>query len=134
MKKSSAFRTPLHRVRGLGSAHDGTRHFIWQRLTALILIPLTVWFVYSLLHMATLDDSHALAQWVADGFNAALLIALLAAGFYHAAIGMQVIIEDYFHCHCTKITALILNVVLLSGLALVSILAVLKLHFTGGVA
>jgi len=128
----SELRTPLAKVRGLGSAKDGTEHFIWQRITAIVLIPLTLWFVWSLLDLAVHSDQIKIALWLSSGFNATALIVMLIALFYHAKLGLQVIIEDYIHAPLYKYSCLLLNIVLMYGFAAISVLAVLKLHFRVG--
>lgn len=126
--KFSEVRTPLAKVRGWGSAHDGTSHFLWQRITALALIPLSLWFVWSVLHLATGVNRVELIHWLSSGIHAVALIMLLAAVFYHAKLGIQVIIEDYVHAPALKVASLLLNLFIMYGLAALSILAVLKLH------
>ncbi len=87
---------PLARVRGLGSAKDGTGHWWMQRVTAVALVPLLLWFVFSL---TTLDlQSHAAVQaWAGRPINAALLVLMLVAVFHHGLLGIQVVVEDYIH-------------------------------------
>lgn len=126
MSKSD-LRSPLAVVRGLGSAKEGTHHFIMQRVTAIALIPLTWWFISSVLKIALNPDPHALMHWFASGLNAAALILMLVALFWHAKIGLQVIIEDYLHCSCLKIAALLANTFIMVAFAVISILAVVKL-------
>lgn len=90
------FRTPLKTARGLGSAKAGVHHFAVQRVTAIALVFLAcwfVWFVIGLMHADYLTASDA----VAKPWNATLLIAFLVAMFWHAQLGLQVIIEDYLH-------------------------------------
>ncbi len=90
------FRTPLKTARGLGSAKTGVHHFAVQRVTAVALVFLAcwfVWFVIGLMHADYLTASDA----VAKPWNATLLIAFLVAMFWHAQLGLQVIIEDYLH-------------------------------------
>jgi succinate dehydrogenase / fumarate reductase, membrane anchor subunit len=127
--KSSDLRTPLGRVRGLGSAKSGTSHFLWQRVTAAVLIPLSLWFVYSLLYTVSHLDEEGVAQWLGSSLNASALIFMLLALFYHAALGVQMVIEDYIHGHGAKLAALLLNVAVMSIFTVISILAVLRLHF-----
>ena len=120
------YRTPLKDVRGLGSAKEGTHHFIVQRLTALALIPLACWFLYfvvGLMHADYLTASDA----VAKPWNAMLLIAFLVAMFWHAQLGMQVVIEDYVHSHGLALTAQIaVYFVCILG-ALASVFAVVRI-------
>jgi len=89
-------RTPLKNVRGLGTARSGTHHFTVQRITAVALVPLALWFVWFALSLIHLDyaGAHAL---VARPFNAVLLIAFVLSVFWHAQLGLQVVIEDYVH-------------------------------------
>lgn len=101
-------RTPLNRVRGLGSAHAGTGHFWLQRLTAIANIPLTLYFVFLI---ATLSGrSHAaVTAALGDPLVALLLIAAILSITLHMRVGMQVIIEDYIHDEGLKITLVVLN-------------------------
>ena len=123
---SSRYRTPLKDVRGLGSAKQGTHHFIVQRLTAIALILLACWFLYfvvGLMHADYLTASDA----VAKPWNAMLLIAFLVTMFWHAQLGMQVVIEDYVHSHGLALTAQIaVYFVCILG-ALASVFAVVRI-------
>ena len=96
-----SLRTPLGRVRGLGSAKEGTAHWWAQRLTALALIPLVLWFVVSLIVM-TGAGHEAVAEWLRDPVSAVLMLLLILAGFHHAQLGMQVVVEDYVHAEWLK--------------------------------
>lgn len=122
-------RTPLARARGLGSARDGTSHWWWQRLTAVALIPLSVWFVYSLFDMIINGDHESVITWLSAPIPAMLMVLLLVALFYHAKLGMQVIIEDYVHTEPFKIFLLLTNAFLMFIMAMTSIFAVVKIHF-----
>ena len=98
------YRTPLKDVRGLGSAKEGTHHFFVQRLTAVALIALACWFLYfvvGLMHADYLTASDAVAR----PWNATLLIAFLVAMFWHAQLGVQVVIEDYVRSHGLALVA-----------------------------
>ncbi|MFL9582277.1 succinate dehydrogenase, hydrophobic membrane anchor protein [Stenotrophomonas sp. AB1(2024)] len=90
------FRTPLKNVRGLGAAKTGTEHFVLQRLTATALIPLTLWFLVFVLSLINADYVTA-ADAVSKPWNAVLLVGFLVAMFWHAQIGLQVVLEDYIH-------------------------------------
>jgi succinate dehydrogenase / fumarate reductase membrane anchor subunit len=100
----SDFRTPLKRARGLGSAKDGTHHFIVQRLTAVALVPLVVWIVF--LALALLHADYAQARAILHHpFAAIWLSAFVIATFWHAQLGLQVVIEDYVHARWLEIAA-----------------------------
>ena len=88
-------RTPLNRVRGLGSAKEGADHFWRQRLTALLLIPLVLWVGFSIAAIPT--DHATLVSWVQQPLVTVLLLLLILSVFYHAQLGLQVVIEDYVH-------------------------------------
>jgi succinate dehydrogenase / fumarate reductase membrane anchor subunit len=118
-------RTPLAKVRGLGSARHGTHHFWYQRLSAVALVPLTLWATASMLRLTSTDHA-AVSAWMSIPFNALLLLLLIAALFYHAQLGVQVVIEDYIDSEWQKLSCIILIkfLALLGGTA--SALAVLK--------
>src|SRR5690606_5979046 len=82
-------RTPLGRVRGLGSAKEGSHHWWMQRVTAVALVPLTLWFVASLLCLAGADHAPA-ADWLASPLTAVLMLLLIVATFHHLQLGVQV--------------------------------------------
>ena len=90
-----SLRTPLGRVRGLGSAKSGYHHWWMQRLTAVALVPLSLWFVVSLLSVSSEADLATLQAWASNPLTTALLVGLIVATFYHAALGLQVVYEDY---------------------------------------
>jgi succinate dehydrogenase / fumarate reductase membrane anchor subunit len=123
-----SLKTDLARVRGLGSAKDGTHHFWHQRLTAIALIPLSIWFVTALLCMFSANHADVV-EWIAAPHVTTLMVALVAALYYHIKLGMQTVIEDYIHTEWLKFTCVIaLNLgVLLCGL--ISIVAILKISF-----
>jgi succinate dehydrogenase / fumarate reductase membrane anchor subunit len=125
-----SYRTPLGRVRGLGSAKEGVAHWWAQRLTALALVPLVLWFVASLLSMIGADQA-AVKAWLGEPLPAVLAVLLIGATFHHAQLGLQVVIEDYVHGRGAKLALIILvkfAALLLGGLG---IFAVLKLAFGG---
>ena len=125
-----SLRTPLAKARGLGSAKDGTHHFWLQRLTAVALIPLTVWFALSIASLATAGQAEVLA-WMKSPLSAILMLSFIMAGFWHMKLGLQVVIEDYVHTESTKITCLILNNLIAIFLALAAFLSVLKMLLGG---
>jgi succinate dehydrogenase / fumarate reductase membrane anchor subunit len=120
------FRSPLGKARGLGSAKDGTHHWWMQRVTALALIPLAIWFVASVVALAGKDHA-AFVAWAKNPFVATLLVLLIAATFHHAQLGVQVVIEDYVHHEGTKVVSILLVkglAVLLAGIGIVSVLRI----------
>ncbi len=99
------FQTPLAKVRGLGSAKAGTGHFLMQRITAITLIPLSLWMVSFTKHL--LDASHEeMIVWLTGPWDTALAIVWVVATFYHSALGLQVVIEDYVHTEWMKISSI----------------------------
>ena len=99
-----SLRNPLARARGLGSAKQGVHHWWMQRVSAIALVPLSVWFVASLIAVAG-GDHAAVAAWIGQPVTAVLLILTLIATFYHAALGLQVVYEDYIGSHLLRIAA-----------------------------
>lgn len=93
---NSKFRTPLKNVRGLGSAKSGTEHFIHQRLTATALVVLSIWFLCMVLSLIGADYVTAVSI-VSKPWNAIALVGFLVAMFWHAQLGLQVVLEDYIH-------------------------------------
>lgn len=122
-------RTPLAKARGLGSAKEGVSHWWWQRVTAIALIPLTGWFVYSILTQVVHGDHESTALWLSAPIPAILMVLLIVSLFYHAKLGVQVIIEDYVTKDCLKIFMLLLNKFLMFVMALVCLFAIVKIHF-----
>jgi len=95
-RSNNNLRNPLKTARGLGSAKDGTHHFIVQRITAVALVLLSVYVVWLVVSLIGGDYASVRAA-VAQPWNAVLLVAFLIAMFWHAQLGIQVIIEDYVH-------------------------------------
>jgi succinate dehydrogenase / fumarate reductase membrane anchor subunit len=121
-------RTPLARVRGLGSAKTGTAHFWHQRLTAVANVPLTIAFV--LIVVALLGRNHAAAQQILGTPLVAIVMLLFIGSItYHMRIGMQVIIEDYVHEETAKLALIMLNTFFAVAVALASAYAIFKLSF-----
>jgi len=127
-KAAGDFRSDLGRVRGLGSAKEGVRHWWMQRLSAIALVPLTIWFVASLIcHTGAGYD--AVSAWLASPVIFGLMLLLVTATFYHAALGLQVIIEDYVHREGAKIAALLLMKSACAVLALAAVVSLLVIAF-----
>ncbi len=117
--------TPLSRVKGLGSAKEGTTHFWHQRLTALILIPLVLWFGFSIASMPV--EHVTLTGWVQQPAVAIALILLILSTFYHAQLGLQIVIEDYVSTHSTRTASILLSNLMCLLFAIIGVVAVLKI-------
>lgn len=132
MLSKSSMRTDTKRVRGLGTAHSGTGHFWLQRLSALALIPVSVWFLASIIGtFLTTSDMRDAAMWFQNPIHAGLMLIFVLALAIHAKLGIQVIIEDYVHCEAKKIALLIFNSAAMLIFALAGIFAIAHLHFIG---
>jgi succinate dehydrogenase / fumarate reductase membrane anchor subunit len=116
----------LRRVSQLGSARDGLGEWRLQRATALALIPLGLYFVASMVRLATSDQMTA-AQWLGSPAPALLTILMLAAGFAHAVVGLRSVLLDYVHTRARLVAAELLVRAVAMLLAAASVLAVLKL-------
>ena len=125
-KTSKDLRSPLSRARGLGSAKDGVHHFWVQRVSALALIPLSLWFVYSVACLARGPADFAAVQWWVSAPSVAVaLVLFLATAVYHSLLGVQVVIEDYSG-GALRITLLLLSKFFHAIVAAAGIFAVLK--------
>lgn len=119
-------RNMMARVRGLGSAHDGTHHFWMQRLTSIALVPLTLWFVIGVLcHIGA--PYMEFVAWLSSVPVATTMILVITVSFYHAALGLQVVIEDYVHAPALKYTSLIIMKLGCVALGLMGVVSVLKI-------
>ena len=103
-----SLRSPLGKARGLGSAKEGSKHWWLQRLSAVALIPLSMWFAVSVMTYASADYQSVL-QWIHSPIITVLFLLLIVALFYHAQLGLQVVIEDYVHLEWLKISVIRLS-------------------------
>lgn len=124
MRLVSDLRTPLARARGLGSAGDGVGHWRAQRISAIALAPLALWFVASLVALAGADHAEV-AAWIARPPVAVALILMLGAVFWHLKLGMQAVVEDYVHGGFARQFGLLANAFACAALAAASVFAVL---------
>ncbi|MFD2262028.1 succinate dehydrogenase, hydrophobic membrane anchor protein [Lacibacterium aquatile] len=122
--KTQGMRTMLGRVRGLGSAKEGVEHWWMQRVTAVALVPLLLWFVISVIGLVG-APYEAVVSWMGHPVSGLLLILLIVAVFHHAQLGIQVVLEDYVHNEGAKIACLLAvkgAALLLGGIGVVSVL------------
>jgi succinate dehydrogenase / fumarate reductase membrane anchor subunit len=115
MAAKGNLRSDLGRARGLGSAKEGVRHWWMQRLTAIALVPLSLWFVAGLVFLTDVDHATAI-QWLGSPVTLGLMSLFLIALIYHAVLGLQVVIEDYIHAKAAKLILLLF--VQFAGIAL----------------
>ena len=119
-------RSPLGRAIGLGSAKEGVEHWWLQRITAVALVPLSLWFVIAIIRLVG-ADSNGVRDWVGNPLPATMLVLLLIATFYHASLGLQVVIEDYIHAELTKLGLVIIVRLGCVALAVAGMFAVLSM-------
>lgn len=125
-----SLRTPLGRARGLGAAKDGVDHFIFQRATAIALVPLLAWFIGSIVLYAG-ADYETVRAYLAQPVIAILMTLLILAGFWHMRLGLQVVVEDYIASDGMRIALLLLVNFAGIGLAVACVFAVLRISLTG---
>ena len=123
---SRDLRNPLQRARGLGSAKEGVGHWWNQRLTAIALVFLVLWFVVLVLGLVG-HDYQAVRASIARPWNALLMIAFIIAAFWHAVLGLQVVIEDYVHTRWVEVTSMVVIKLLAVAGVLAGVLAVLRI-------
>ena len=124
------YRSPLAKVRGLGSAKSGTSHWWMQRVTAVALIPLSYWLI-TFLNLSLNAPYQHTVEWLAIPLNTLCIVAWVLAVFYHAALGLQVVIEDYIAAEGVKIAAVWMVNLSFLLLALAALIAVFRTLLIG---
>ena len=126
--KHSNFESPLAKAKGHGASHAAVSHWWLQRVTAVALVPLLLWFVVSLLTAMLSNDVGDVANWFSSPLNSLLMVLLLIAMFWHAKLGFQVVVEDYVHTPFMKYALLLLNNFMAIAAITLGTLAVLRMH------
>lgn len=122
-------RTPLSQVKGHGSAKEGTSHFWVQRITAIAMVPLVLWLAFSVASLPGMSQAD-IRTWLSGSFTAVLMIALLLTGFYHAKLGLQMVIEDYVGNHGIRTAAIIAVTLMCAFLAVLGVFSVMRIAFS----
>ena len=120
--------THLGKVRGLGSAKSGTEHWWMQRVTAIALVPLSVWLLVSLVGLVGAEHA-TVAGWIANPMVTVLLVLFAGVTAWHMKLGLQVVIEDYVHSEGAKILALMLVNFAAAVIGLAAVVSILKISF-----
>ena len=123
-------RSGLGRARGLGSAKSGTAHWFAERVTSVALVPLTLWFIYSILSLLGAPRA-AVATWAGHTVNATLLLALVLITFQHMSMGLQVVMEDYIHDEKPRVAWVLVMKAVVGLFGIAATIAVLKLALAG---
>lgn len=120
----------LGQARALGSSKNGVHHWWHQRLSAIALVPLALWFVFSIIGLAGADYA-AYKEWLGDHGNVVFLCLFIFTMFYHAVLGLQVVVEDYVSCEAKKVFLLVFVKLIAALMGFASITAVLRVAFGG---
>jgi len=124
-----SLRSPLGKVLGTGSAKEGVQHWWLQRLTSIALVPLTIWFVVSLLSLPSFEHV-TVVSWMAQSWTALLLILFILVATWHSQLGVRVVVEDYIHGGSKTLTLVLITFIHVV-VATAGIFAVLKVAFGG---
>ena len=119
-------RSSLGRARGVGSGRSGVHHWYAERITSIALVPLTLWFIVSILRMVGAGQT-VVAEWIGHPVNAALLLALIVITFHHMQLGIQVVLEDYMPNPKKQMACVLINKGVALMLGLIAAISVLKL-------
>ena len=125
-KKKDRIQSPLAKARGLGSAHEGAHHWLAERVTAVAILPLVLWVVYSMIELRG-TTYWEFTQWLSQPWNATLLIMFIIGVFHHAVTGLQVVIEDYVASHCAKLLQIIAIKIAFAFMGVASVFSILKI-------
>ena len=126
------YRTDLARARGLGPAKTGAGHWLSERITSILLAPLSIWAVFAGFRLASVDYATAVA-WLQQPFNAVMLLLLAVVSFIHMHAGMRVIVVDYIHKTLTKSLLLVANLMVCLLFAALAVVSILKVALGGGI-
>ncbi len=121
-----SMQTPLHKVQGMGSAHSGTGHFWRQRVSAVLLVPLSIWFSFAVLGLAGVSEASVLA-FLAAPWNTILMAAFVITLLYHLNLGLQVIMDDYVHAPGGKLLLLLAVRGLILAVGAFSLFAIIRI-------
>lgn len=127
-----SYRTALGRARGLGSAKHGVGHWISERITAVALVPLSLWAVFSALSLSRVGFDAA-SLWLHSPVNAVLATLFTVVSFQHMHAGLRVVVEDYIHKPVSKATLLLINLFVCVLVAALAVFSILKVALTGAV-
>lgn len=125
-----SLRSPLSQAVGLGSAKHGFSHWWWQRVTAIALIPLSIWFVYSVVCLIGSDHATASA-WLSNPINATIMLLFVLTALFHGQTGLQVVLEDYVHTKWLNLSCLLFIKFASVVMAVLAIISVLKVVLGG---
>lgn len=125
---------PLKIARGTGSAHHGVEHWNAQKITAIALVPLNLWFIFSMISLYSNGGSYeAFIVWTGQPLNTTLLIAMMISMFYHAKLGVDVVVEDYISCVCLRKAKMLFQKLLFWFLTIASVVSILKIAFLAAI-
>ena len=125
-----AYRTPIAKVRGLGTARSGLQHWKMQRLTAIANVLLVLWFMFSAMALSG-SGYEQVRAWLESPVTASLVVLLIISTFYHARLGLQIVVEDYVHHEGARIASLVAIALIVLALAVACIVAVLTVAVGG---
>ena len=123
-------RTPLTKARSFGSETSCVVHWWYQRVTAIALIPVSLWFGFALMSLPGAGYGEVV-EWIQRPWNTLALVVFIMASFYHAILGIQVVLEDYVHTEWLQTKSILATKVVLISFALLMLFAVLKVAFIG---